>query len=244
MWREAVQHNSPPSRGQASCGSVPRECSTLWLTQQGWGNYQEPVVYRPLTRQNTWISIQHWLDFLRVWARRSRRAGRRPPARRRGWRQPKYVNLYSTPVGLLTCRNTWIYSTLDGLLTCVSAPLAQSGPTAAGTKERLATAESAHCCTCPRWDERSAARGAMAPTSGSTWRKRSSAANCAIACATWRGLGWTRVLYLSIYLSKCFYKYVSTHLYLYRSIYPSIHLYRSLDLSSYICIHIHIHILI
>jgi len=41
MWREALQHNSPPSLGQASCGSVPRECSTLWLTQQGCGNYQE-----------------------------------------------------------------------------------------------------------------------------------------------------------------------------------------------------------
>mmetsp|Transcript_43942 Transcript_43942/g.139146 ORF Transcript_43942/g.139146 Transcript_43942/m.139146 type:complete len:541 (-) Transcript_43942:515-2137(-) len=69
--------------------------------------------------------------------------------------------------------------------TTVSAPLWHSGPTADGTKERLATAERAQCCTCGCGEDSSPARGPMAPASGRTCRKRSSAANCAMACTAW-----------------------------------------------------------
>jgi len=52
--------------------------------------------------------------------------------------------------------------------TTVSAPLWHSGPTADGTKERLATAERAQCCTCGCGEDSSPARGPMAPASGRT----------------------------------------------------------------------------
>jgi len=47
MWREALQHNSPPSRGQASCGSVHGSVAhPNWHNRVGETTRNYPVVYR------------------------------------------------------------------------------------------------------------------------------------------------------------------------------------------------------
>jgi len=47
MWREALQHNSPRSRDQASCGSVHGSVArSNWHTRVGETTRNYPVVYR------------------------------------------------------------------------------------------------------------------------------------------------------------------------------------------------------
>ena len=65
------------------------------------------------------------------------------------------------------------------------APLEASWPTAPGTKETLAMAERAHCCTCARCEPSSGVSAPRPPVSARAVRNDSSAANWAMACTAW-----------------------------------------------------------
>jgi len=65
MWREALQHYSPPSRGQASCGSVHGSVAhSNWHNRVGETTRNYPIVYRLLRVHPEWLrnpALVQWI---------------------------------------------------------------------------------------------------------------------------------------------------------------------------------------